>query len=717
MKFESFLGLRSGFCVNFLLGNIFLFYWTLDLAFNLDSEMDNLKTNADLYRVLRNSQSGLATYDVLRDEILQFVNKKLSKEELQDLNSRLQKFCCKLTKKWEDSSRNAANFLRKNQSWLQQNFCFPQNLFDDGGYNEEIDTLKPFALCSDKQKARRTACLRSQYSGEELLYCAKLKLREEGHTKMSKLLDFLVKNPEKVEKLLHACENELTKLETYTPDKALSIMTSLDLSKRQYQLLRNITKAETFLFPSYYRIQLAKSDCYPDKESIIITEKEAQINLQNLLDHTIIRIFKSLNLNEENERNLTLFSKWGCDGASGQSLYKQGMEQETDLGDWDDSSIFVTSFVPIKLIDSLGESSVVWENKKTSSSSFCRPIRFCFCKETPEVIIEEVNRIRAQISSLLPTTIGPVKVKHELIMTMVDGKICNAITQTSSAMRCYICSAGPKDMNNLLNLKIKKPNEEFYNFGLSPLHAKIRFFECLLHISYNLGFKKWTTRSPEQKALQSASKLSIQNKFRMQLGLIVDQVRQGKGTTNDGNTARKFFQNPKISSEITGIDERLVYRFAVILQAISSGMEIHAEKFGSFARETAHLFVSLYPWYYMPATVHKVLIHGEEIIKKVLVPIGQLSEEAQEARNKDFRKFRQYKSRKLSRQATNADILHALLITSDPYISNMKPKWSIDSGNKLFPEALDLSKIEDHRQSETSDTEMEWEETEPSTLI
>lgn len=73
----------------------------------------------------------------------------------------------------------------------------------------------------------------------------------------------------------------------------------------------------------------------------------------------------------------------------------------------------------------------------------------------------------------------------------------------------------------------------------------------------------------------------------------------------------------------------------------------------------------------MPATVHKVLIHGNKIIEKAIVPIGQLSEEAQEARNKEFRKFREFKSRKFNRVATNEDILNNLLVTSDPLISSL----------------------------------------------
>jgi hypothetical protein len=40
-------------------------------------------------------------------------------------------------------------------------------------------------------------------------------------------------------------------------------------------------------------------------------------------------------------------------------------------------------------------------------------------------------------------------------------------------------------------------------------------------------------------------------------------------------------------------------------------------------------------WYHMPPTLHKILIHGSKIINNFDMPIGILSEEAQEATNKD----------------------------------------------------------------------------------
>lgn len=174
------------------------------------------------------------------------------------------------------------------------------------------------------------------------------------------------------------------------------------------------------------------------------------------------------------------------------------------------------------------------------------------------------------------------------------------------------------------------------------------------------------------------------------MGLNIDVVKQGVGTTNDGNSARRFFENPHKVSIITGLDETLIEKFSVILQVISSGQPVDHIKFGEYCLKTAERYISLYKWYYMPSSVHKLLIHGAEIIQHAIVPIGQLSEEAQEARNKDFKHFREWNSRKCSRKATNEDILNNLLLSSDPYISTIKPILLKRNKKIMLPEALNL---------------------------
>lgn len=97
------------------------------------------------------------------------------------------------------------------------------------------------------------------------------------------------------------------------------------------------------------------------------------------------------------------------------------------------------------------------------------------------------------------------------------------------------------------------------------------------------------------------------------MGVIVDQSKPGSvGNSNNGNTARRFFSELVKSVLITGIDEQLIRHFSVILLTISSGFSVDVEKFDAFAFKTRDLYLQLYPWYLMPVSVHKVLIHGGE---------------------------------------------------------------------------------------------------------
>ena len=50
---------------------------------------------------------------------------------------------------------------------------------------------------------------------------------------------------------------------------------------------------------------------------------------------------------------------------------------------------------------------------------------------------------------------------------------------------------------------------------------------------------------------------------------------------------------------------------------------LKAEKFEEYAVETARKLVEVYPWYYLPPTVHKILIHRAEVIKHSLVAIDE----------------------------------------------------------------------------------------------
>lgn len=256
---------------------------------------------------------------------------------------------------------------------------------------------------------------------------------------------------------------------------------------------------------------------------------------------------------------------------------------------------------------------------------------------------------------------------------MLDGKVANALSGNPSTQSCYICKIKPKDINNLEKVLKQPCNLSTFHYGLSTLHAHIRFFECILHIAYRLDIKTWQIRGAENKAACEKKKQEIISKFREETGLLIDTVKQGSGNTNDGNTARRFFKNPTKAAEITKVNEELITRFAYILQVISCGYKIDTNNFRAYALETAKLFISLYRWYNMPASVHKILIHGADVMDTLLLPIGQLSEEALEARHKECRYFREHNTRKTSRKENIEDLLHALFISSDMVISALRP--------------------------------------------
>ena len=90
----------------------------------------------------------------------------------------------------------------------------------------------------------------------------------------------------------------------------------------------------------------------------------------------------------------------------------------------------------------------------------------------------------------------------------IDRKVCSVLTDQKSTTSCNICRAKPSQMNNLKLIRKLKCTIVAYKFGLSTLHCLFRFMECLLHISYNMYFKKGSARK-EKKILKKKRKAYI----------------------------------------------------------------------------------------------------------------------------------------------------------------------------------------------------------------
>lgn len=664
--------------------------------------MAQFGTYLDFYMFLRGN---LKDSNRLHRSILDSVALEVSPSDSKTILDYVRSFTCRLNSKWIESARHQKTFMTRYRAWLETAIQWPTSLSVElqealrlpGEDFEREDqhslepmlpeettsgrTRKPFADLSNKQKRRRTESL-SELDEDEILFTLLQRLKSNGKNDLADVIDHLAKDPLKLPAVKSLLFDKGPK-PVLPEDRSLALVAALDLSKWKYSTLRSILldSVGTPLFMPYGKLLEAKKMYYPKPEDVTVTEDGASVKLQALLDLTVNSVLRVVGDKCPTNGSLKLISKWGFDGSSSQSVYKQVCESDIY-----ESSVFMTSLVPLRLVS---DGCIVWENPSPSSTLYCRPVKFQFAKESVDYVRLEDAKMKEEIRNLIVSVCGEFQVQHELHMTMIDGKVATIVSGTPSSATCSVCLLTPSKLNDLSLVKKKPIREQVLQLGLSVLHMWIRCMECLLHISYNLDFQKWSA-SGENKKLKEARKAQIQAEFR-KVGLQIDVVKQGYGTSNDGNTARRFFRDYEKTASILGIDEDLIKHFTVILQVISCGSAIDFDKFRTYCWNTATLYVDLYGWYYMPASVHKLLIHGADICEHFsCLPIGILSEEAAEARNKDFRNSRQRHARKIGRKQSNEDVLHHLLLTSDPYLSHIRPKCSAYVKMDLLPEAVDL---------------------------
>lgn len=175
----------------------------------------------------------------------------------------------------------------------------------------------------------------------------------------------------------------------------------------------------------------------------------------------------------------------GLDGSGGHSIFKQCFANNSLYGH---TNIILCTIVPLQMSEvTTNGKQVLWQNPSPSSSRYNRIIRLQIEKETKESVKRHYEAIEEQISSLQPTEVTFVDksytLEHHAVCTMMDGKTCNVLTDTSSSQACNVCKATSKDLNNLdLFLQKQYPTTSSFKFGISVLHSYLRCFEYLFHI-------------------------------------------------------------------------------------------------------------------------------------------------------------------------------------------------------------------------------------------
>lgn len=275
----------------------------------------------------------------------------------------------------------------------------------------------------------------------QLAMATAMNLRKEGNLEAAKLVEQVSSNPSKAGGINGAIKELAVNVAMpMSADKALSLYIDTHSSKAKYQEHRNAAKERNSnLYPPYRAVRQAMDKCIP--VGVTITEQCAKVTLQGLLNHTAERLThlqsEVIERLGEGCHELILHTKWGFDGASSQSNYKQHFSNNSIS----DDCILITSLVPIQLVLREKNSTHVWYNIKSSSPRLCRPIHLQFIKETS---IKEKEDIEKQIKALKPTKIVlseslSVIIHHRLLCTMIDGKVCSALTgKTKCDLNCLV---------------------------------------------------------------------------------------------------------------------------------------------------------------------------------------------------------------------------------------------------------------------------------------
>lgn len=418
---------------------------------------------------------------------------------LETLSYKIRNICKRISDLWAKTNRTRSKLIEKYLDWLNvvENIDVERTDFRIPYHFDEVEP----STSSSRGRPK------TNFDGSS------------KRTKRRRLADLSNQDPSLVNSLLNASDSSLThpKIDS---SEVLSLITEAQLTRHQYLLVKKFidNKVSKNILPCYQSVVKSKKQCYPS--DITVTESSAEVELQSLLDHTASRILQSQKdvldrVPNDSLDKISLIGKWGFDGSTGHSEYKQCFSDPT----LEDSSLFVTSYVPLQLVlksDNEENSVVLWKNPRPSSTRYCRPIRLRYLKESTEVSVEEETYFKEKISNLQPTVFKEkdreFRITHSLQLTMVDGKVCNALSSVSSS-KCYICNALPSEMNKIDECLNKEVDESKYEFGLSPLHALIRFFEYFVHVAYKLDIKKWQARSANDQMLVAAKK----NMFRPNL--------------------------------------------------------------------------------------------------------------------------------------------------------------------------------------------------------
>ena len=468
---------------------------------------------------------------------------------------------------------------------------------------------------------------------------------------------------------------------------ALAFYVKNQHSRSKYNSMRfKCRDSNADCWPSYYKLTKEKARTYPS--GMIVSDYHAQNSLQSMLERTVERLLLVPGVQERiaeikkklkgKKVTLTFRYKWGFDGTLGGSVYREG----TGSGEDNNVENILLSQMAFLELRCLETGELVTRNQFANSASGMRPLRISFEPESVENVRQEHERLTLEAAAVTPVDIEEgVSVEFEDFPTLFDGKALAYIYGEASQV-CHLCGHGPVEMS-IPGKAHPITNQEGKRNGLTNLHAEPRFMEFCLHICYYLSWSHWSIRAAneEERLGIEDRKCSAHWVLYFFLGIQVHKVKKTGGTSNDGNTARVFFQNPELTADLLELPREFVCALALLWKLIRCTHELDLEKvklaverfkasfWGNFrdASNTKRGRDGI-TWFYIASSVHRLSEHLVELLEACPMPPGMLSEEGSESNNKIVRFIREHLTRKMSRRETMEDLMHRLIAVSDPLV-------------------------------------------------
>ena len=205
------------------------------------------------------------------DQKLQFIENYLlnlydySEQERRMLKIKIATLKTNFKQRWMLANRKMDKFRLDNNIWLQGTFEIPKSTKQPGR------PVVAFEESSERSKRRKTEYLRKNANLEELSYATQSSYFLSGKRNAAKIVKELTASPKRASRYRQAFYRKPEKtVHTLTPFEALAMIVEADLSRKQYEVIRNTNKS---IYPCYSLIQKAKLECYPQKETYIVTER------------------------------------------------------------------------------------------------------------------------------------------------------------------------------------------------------------------------------------------------------------------------------------------------------------------------------------------------------------------------------------------------------------------------------------------------------------